>query len=136
MMQRQWVKLLKDYDLTINHHLGKANKVTDALSRRDIGRVNLSTLSTQPYLQKNIKLKQSNCPSIAKIKEKLQKGKSQEFQAGEKGVLWMKGRLYVPNLDDIWQEVISQAHKSKFSVHRGSTKMYRDLKKNYWWNGM
>ncbi|XP_073276461.1 uncharacterized protein [Primulina huaijiensis] len=31
---------------------------------------------------------------------------------------------------------MAEAHKSKFSVHPGSTKMYRDLKNNFWWNGM
>ena len=29
-----------------------------------------------------------------------------------------------------------EAHKSKFVVHPGSTKMYQDLKRQYWWEGM
>ncbi|XP_073067269.1 uncharacterized protein [Primulina eburnea] len=133
MMQREWVELLKDYDLTINYHLGKANKVTDALSRRDIGSVNISALSAQPCLIETIQLKvniitscriSSRSGTYKRPMEQLQKGKAQEFQAVEKGFLWMKGRLYVPDLDDIRQEVMSEANKSKFSVHRGSTKMY------------
>ncbi|XP_073025160.1 uncharacterized protein [Primulina eburnea] len=122
----------QDYDLKINCHTGKAGKVTDALSRRDVGKVNLSALSAQPRLQETIKLKQNHDPSIAKIKEQLQEGKAQKFQNDEKGVLWIKGRLCVPDLDEIRREVISEAHKSKFSIHPGSTKMYRDLKQNYW----
>ena len=34
MRQRRWLELLKDYDLTIHYHLGKANVVTDALIRK------------------------------------------------------------------------------------------------------
>ncbi|XP_073041882.1 uncharacterized protein [Primulina eburnea] len=100
MRQRRWMELLKDYGLSINYDLGKANKVADALSRMNPG--------------------------------KIQEGKVPEFQIDENGILWMKGRLYVPDIDGIREELMVEAHKSRFSVHPGSTKMYRDLKNNYW----
>ena len=31
---------------------------------------------------------------------------------------------------------MEEAHKSKFSIHLGATKMYRDLRLNYWWQCM
>jgi hypothetical protein len=34
LRQRRWLELIKDYDLRINYHPGKANEVADALSRR------------------------------------------------------------------------------------------------------
>ena len=37
MRQRRWLELLKDYDLTIHYHPGKANVVADALSRKSMG---------------------------------------------------------------------------------------------------
>ena len=32
LLQRRWLELIKDYDLTIQYHPGKANVVADALS--------------------------------------------------------------------------------------------------------
>jgi hypothetical protein len=34
LRQRRWFELIKDYDLAINYHLGKANVLANALSRR------------------------------------------------------------------------------------------------------
>jgi ribonuclease HI len=34
LRQRRWLELIKDYNLEIHYHLGKANVVSDALSRR------------------------------------------------------------------------------------------------------
>jgi hypothetical protein len=36
MRQRRWLELIKDYELEIHYHLGKANVVADALSRKDL----------------------------------------------------------------------------------------------------
>ena len=36
LRQRRWLELLKDYELVINYHLGKANVVADALSRKSL----------------------------------------------------------------------------------------------------
>jgi len=34
LRQRRWMEYMKDYDFTLNYHLGKANVVADTLSRR------------------------------------------------------------------------------------------------------
>ena len=36
LRQRRWMELIKDYDCVIDYHLGKANVVADALSRKSI----------------------------------------------------------------------------------------------------
>ncbi|XP_028051369.1 uncharacterized protein LOC114256014 [Camellia sinensis] len=45
MRQRQWLELIKDYDLQIHYHPGKANMVVDAHSRKNVG--NLENLFTE-----------------------------------------------------------------------------------------
>ncbi|XP_073066032.1 uncharacterized protein [Primulina eburnea] len=124
MRQRRWIELLKDYDLTISYHPGKANKVADALSRKNISKVILASLSAQPCLRETIKISQDRDPTLVKLKQQAKEGKSSDLQTDDKGVVWMKGRLCVPDIQNLRQEVMSEAHKSKFSVHPGSTKMY------------
>ncbi|XP_075483614.1 uncharacterized protein LOC142523767 [Primulina tabacum] len=136
MRQRRWIELLKDYDLTISYHPGKANKVADALSRKSESKITLASLSARPCLQEIVKLNQDRDLELKKLKGQFESGKSQDLQIDDKGVLWMKGRMCVPDSDNLHQKIVSEAHKSKFLVHPGSTKMYRDLKMNFWWNGM
>nr|GFC05442.1 putative reverse transcriptase domain-containing protein [Tanacetum cinerariifolium]GFC08099.1 putative reverse transcriptase domain-containing protein [Tanacetum cinerariifolium] len=44
--------------------------------------------------------------------------------------------LCVPRDQALREKVMMEAHSSPFTVHTGSTKMYRDLKQYFWWNGM
>jgi hypothetical protein len=44
--------------------------------------------------------------------------------------------ICVPNLKPIKELILKEAHDSAYSIHPGSTKMYKDLKTRYWWYGM
>jgi hypothetical protein len=55
------------------------------------------------------------------------------FWVDEDGVLWFKDRLVVPKDRELKNQIISDAHSSKLSIHPGSSKMYHDLKPYYWW---
>ena len=39
-------------------------------------------------------------------------------------------------MDEIKKAILHEAHRSKFAIHLGSTKMYQDLKRQYWWREM
>jgi hypothetical protein len=42
-------------------------------------------------------------------------------------VIWFGKGLVVPVDSEIKKIILDEAHKSKFSIHPGSTKMYQDL---------
>ncbi|XP_073138742.1 uncharacterized protein [Henckelia pumila] len=104
MRQRRWIELLKDYNLTISYHPGKVNKVADALSRKNMSKVILASLSAQPCLRKTVKLKQNQDPSLAKLREQAGEGKAPNLEIDPNGVMWIKGRLCVPDIDNLRQE--------------------------------
>ena len=52
------------------------------------------------------------------------------------GSLWYRGRVVVPQQTDLREEILKEFHCSRFIVHLGGTKMYRDLRRQYYWSGM
>jgi len=56
-----------------------------------------------------------------------------EYQITSNGTILVNGRVSVPKSKELKEEIMSQAHKSKFSVQPGLNKMYRDLKRYYHW---
>ncbi|MCI40457.1 hypothetical protein A2U01_0061690, partial [Trifolium medium] len=59
-----------------------------------------------------------------------------EFSIATDGAILYNGRLCVPNDVELKHLIMSESHKSGFSIHPGSTKMYQDLKRNFWWPNM
>ena len=51
-------------------------------------------------------------------------------------VVRLRGRLFVPVEREVKQRVLEEAHKSRYTIHPGSTKMYHDLRKHFWWPHM
>ncbi|KAK9148438.1 hypothetical protein Scep_007195 [Stephania cephalantha] len=47
-----------------------------------------------------------------------------------------RGRLWIPLAADLRTEILQEAHRSRFSVHPGRTKMYADMRRLFWWPGM
>ena len=52
------------------------------------------------------------------------------------GSLRYRGRVVVPRLIDLREEILKEFHYSRFVVHPGGTKIYRDLHRQYYWSGM
>jgi hypothetical protein len=163
MRQRRWLELIKDYDLEVHYHPGKANVVADALSRKaqcncmsmdarvttlcdELCNLNLevvssgelSYISVEPTLQEQIVRAQIEDKGVQVIKEMIkQKAEKYKcFRQDSKGILWFGDRLVVPKDPELRKKILDEAHLSKFSMHPGSNKMYHDLRSLYWWTRM
>jgi hypothetical protein len=66
----------------------------------------------------------------------IQGNKTGDFSEDSQRVLWLGKRICVPNLKPIKELILREAHDSAYSIHPGSTKMYKHLKTRYWWYGM
>ena len=53
--------------------------------------------------------------------EKVREGKFIDFNLDDEGVLWISGRLCVPNMDNLREEILEEAHYAACSVHLGCT---------------
>ncbi|GKB19237.1 putative reverse transcriptase domain-containing protein [Tanacetum coccineum] len=52
------------------------------------------------------------------------------------GMLCLNNQSWIPCFGDLRALIMHESHKSKYSIHTGSDKMYQDLKKLYWWPNM
>jgi hypothetical protein len=161
LRQRRWLELIKDYDLGINYHPGKANVVADALSRRshvsqlvvdsmsfelceEFDKLNLRIVANTEVteievcsnLLQEIQKGQVEDEKIQEIKRNIKEEKSPVFSEDGEGVLWYKGKICVPNIKELKDKILREAHESAYSIHPGGSKMYHDLKPTYWWYGM
>ena len=71
---------------------------------------------------------QKSDQGIAKIKERINKGKAEGFHEDEHGTIWFEHRICVPNDPEIRKLILQEAHDSPYSIHPGNTKMYLDLR--------
>ncbi|WMV54654.1 hypothetical protein MTR67_048039 [Solanum verrucosum] len=81
-----------------------------------------------------VKEKQDQDPILLKLKANVHKQKVLAFEQGGDSVLRYQGRLCVPRVDELQERIMEEAHSSRYSIHLGSTKMYRDLREVYWWS--
>ena len=95
----------------------------------------MNHIAMESTLQDSIILAQLRDEGIKIIKQKLAQGEKKYkcFHMDHKGVLWFDNRIVVPKDHQFRRQILDEAHLSKFSIHPLSTKMYQDLRQNYWW---
>jgi hypothetical protein len=94
------------------------------------------TIEVEPTLEQEIRKGQLEDPKIKEIREMIEAGKAPDFTEDEQGTVWFRRRICVPDVDQLHEKILLEAHDSAYSIHPGSTKMYEDMKERYWWYGM
>ncbi|KAK1630621.1 hypothetical protein QYE76_004936 [Lolium multiflorum] len=100
----------------------------------------LSALQVADEMNVNLKneiiMGQLDDPFIVEEMRRIDEGRPSEFHHGEMGSLWFQKRICVPDIAEIKEVILREAHQTPYSIHPGSTKMYMDLKELFWWNNM
>ena len=112
--------------------------VADALSRR---RHELSSLILTMDLKDRILQNISIDHWFQDVKPVMDSGSILEghfegYSVNLEGLLLYRGGVYVPELGDLRELVMVEAHKAPYSAHLGVKKMHADLKQHYYWPGM
>jgi hypothetical protein len=149
--------LIKDYELEVHYHPGKANVIADVLSRKAhcnylsavhwtreefstlvLPNLSLFNITLTPTLKAEIIATQKDDEGMDHIKRRMREGdpKVTCFYEDAEGTLWFKERLVVPRREALKKKILDEAHTSRYSIHLVSTKMYHDLRQQFWWTRM
>jgi hypothetical protein len=98
----------------------------------------LFNITLTPTLRDEIKAAQQDDERMGHIKRGMQEGdpKVACFDEDAEGTLWFKERLVVPKKEEFKKKILDKAHTSRYSIHPRSTKMYHDLRQQFWWTRM
>ncbi|XP_074278095.1 uncharacterized protein LOC141601697 [Silene latifolia] len=130
MRQRRWIELIRDYDMGIVYHEGKTNVVADALSRKSV--YALCTTMSRVKLHEEVKrmgicmIRKGDSIGDLTIEPELYAEIREKFS----------GRWCVPDNDELKKNIVVEAYSTPYSVHPGGDKLYKDLKKTFWWPKM
>nr|GEV68890.1 putative reverse transcriptase domain-containing protein [Tanacetum cinerariifolium] len=129
----------QDYNCEIRYHPRKENVVADFLSRKERIkplRVRSLVMIIHPKLPSQILKAQTEAIKEENIKAENLRGMDKTFEVCPDGTRCIKNQSWLLLFGNLRDLIMHESHKSKYSIHPGSDKMYQDLKKLYWWPNM
>ncbi|GKA70443.1 putative reverse transcriptase domain-containing protein [Tanacetum coccineum] len=93
----------------------------------------LELLSDYGYIPKRILNAQAEAIKEENYGTKDLGGMIKNLELHTDGTLCLRNRSWIPCFGDLRTLIMHESHKSKYSIHPGSDKMYQDLRKLYWW---
>ncbi|KAA3453458.1 reverse transcriptase [Gossypium australe] len=133
LRQRRWIKLLKDYDCSIEYHPGKANVVADTLSRKVVADLRvmfahlslyddgslLAELQVKPTWVNHVKEKQLVDEALSARCLQVQNGGLEGYGLSSDRVLCFQGKVCIPRDVELRQKILQEAPSSPYAMHPG-----------------
>ncbi|XP_039048938.1 uncharacterized protein LOC120189842 [Hibiscus syriacus] len=137
LRQRKWIEFLKDYDIVIDFHPGKANVVADALSQKTFAalraldaRLSLNDdgalcaeLTLRPSWIDRIKELQARDEECSKRLQHVKNGELIDYEIKTDGNLYYRGILVIPYNKELINELLTEDHCSPLAMHPRGNKM-------------
>jgi hypothetical protein len=100
--------------------------------------LSLFNITLVPTLRAKIIAAQKIDERMGHIKRRMWEGDPRAtcFREDAEGTLWFKERLVVPKREALKKKILDEAHTSRYSIHPGSTKIYHDIRQQFWWMRM
>ena len=155
--QARWYLKLQDYEFILQHILGKTNTKADILSRKD--QVDTKEDNKDVQLLKDEMWTRKSTSKIkvfderkridkSDIIKKIRKNNTREKEVvqalkredgsteEEDEVVYMEGRIYIPNNKDLKEEILREHYDPADVGHPGQQRMQELIKRTYWWLGL
>jgi hypothetical protein len=96
--------------------------------------LSLFNITLTPILRDEIIATHKYDEGMGHMKRRMREGdpKVACFCEDAEGTLWFNERLVVPRRKALKKMILDEAHTSRYSIHPGSTKMYHDLRQQFW----
>jgi hypothetical protein len=135
--QARWMDILSEFYFEIKHIKGKENRVVDSISI-SLKVIHLAVVSIdEPNIKERVKSAQVTYAFFNTVKSYLEQEptwmKYESYQLLNDVLLNYKGRLYIPNCDDLKRLIMDGLHKTPYIGHLGYQKMIRATKKLLYW---
>ncbi|GJU35492.1 putative reverse transcriptase domain-containing protein [Tanacetum coccineum] len=136
---------LGDYDLIFVYHPGKAKRIglcAELKERIEPLRVRALVMTIGLDLPKRILEAQIEAQKPENLVNEDVGGiirrdiPKERLEPRADGTLCLHGRSWIPCYGDLRSVIMHESHKSKYSIHPGSEKMYQDYEELYWWPNM